>query len=109
MRDFREDHLRLTEKYIVDKNVIHSRHGGDRVLQWANKVMRDSDRAIRRILRLCDFRLNEDNTMRRVRRAYKVKGKNKKFSSKPVFKHGDKVPRNKRHDIQLDKVNGNNY
>ena len=71
--------------------------------------MPDTDRALRRILRLYDFYLDEDETIRRVHRNQKGKGgkKKKKFSTKPVFKYGIQVPRNASHAIELDRQNGN--
>ena len=107
LRDLKEDHPRLTAKYIVDNKVSRSKRGGDRVLQWANKVVRDTNRAIRRITRLYDFYLNEDDTIRKVRRNIRGKKKKKKFSNKPVYKYGILVPRNADHAIEIDEANGN--
>ena len=50
LKDMREDHPRMTARYILENKVSRSKRGGDRVLQWAKKVERDMDRAVRRIV-----------------------------------------------------------
>ena len=108
LKDMKEDNPRMVAKYVVDNNVSRSKRGGDRVLQWAKKVVRDMDRAIRRITRLYDFYLDDDDTIRRVRRIQKGKAKKKKkFTTKPVYKYGILVPRNAAHAIELDRLAGN--
>ena len=102
----REDNSRLVAKYIVNNDVNRSKRGADRVLNWAKKVMRDIDRAMRHITRLYDFCLNDKDTIRRIRRNQKGK-KKKKFTTKPVYKYGIQVPRNAEHAITLDKENDN--
>ena len=83
-----------------------SKRGADRVLNWAKKVMGDTDRALRRITRLYEFYLNDDDTIKRVRRNQNGK-KKKKFTTKPVYKYGIQLPRNTKQAIALDKENGN--
>ena len=108
LKDMKEDNPRMVAKYVVDNNVSRSKRGGDRVLQWAKKVVRDMDRAIRRITRLYDFYLDDDDTIRRVRKIQKGKAKKKKkFTTKPVYKYGILVPRNAAHAIELDRLAGN--
>ena len=48
----KEDYPIMTAQYIVGNKVSRSKRGGDQVLQWAKKVVRDLDRTVRRILRL---------------------------------------------------------
>ena len=55
----REDYPRLTARYIVGNKVSQSKRGGDRVLQWAKKFVRDLDRAVRRITHLYDSYLED--------------------------------------------------
>ena len=66
------------------------------------------DRAMRRLTRLYDFYLNDDDTIRRIRWNQKGK-KKKKFTTKPVYKYGIQVPRNAEHAITLDKENDNTF
>lgn len=111
IHDMKQDAPRITAEYIVDNNVSRSRERGrDLVLKWAKKVVRDCGRAIRRINLLYDFYLDEDETVRKVRRLAKNgRKKKKKFSSKPVFKYGIEVPRNAKHALILDQKNENTF
>ena len=52
-------------------NISRSKRGGDRVLQWAKKVVRDLDRTIRRIVRLYHVHLDDHDEVRMTRRARK--------------------------------------
>ena len=83
-----------------------SRRGGDRVLQWAKKVERDLRRAIRRIARLYNFFLDDNDEIKSIRRTRKSK---KKFSTAPRYKYGTEVPRNVKHALEIDKMNGNTF
>ena len=105
-----EDYPRMTAQYIVGNKVSRSKRGGDRVLQWAKKVVRDLDRAVRRITRLYDIYLDDHSEVimsRRVQKGYK-KTRNK-FSTASVFKYGTKVPRTSEHAVKLDEQNGNRF
>ena len=107
-RDAKEDHPRKVAQFIVDHYKTRSKkEGRDRVISWAKKVLRDYDRAVRRIARLYDFVLNDDDTIRKVRRA--VRAKKKKLKGKPPtrFKYGVQVPRNIMDAQRLDQLNGN--
>ena len=106
LKDMREDYPKITARYIVQNKVSRSKRGGDRVLQWAKKVEKDMERAIRRIAKLYDFYLNENNEIKRVRRTRKSK---KKFSTAPRFKYGIEVPKSVRHALEIDKANGNTF
>ena len=46
LKDMREDHQRMTARYVLGNTVSQSKRGGDRILQWAKKVERDMDRAV---------------------------------------------------------------
>ena len=59
----REGHLRMTAGYVLKNKVSRSKRGGDRVLQWAKKVERDMDRAIRRIVRLSVLFLDDNDNV----------------------------------------------
>ena len=108
LKDMREDYPRMTAQYIVCNKVSRSKRGGDRVLQWAKKVVRDLDRAVRRITRLYDLYLDDHDEVRMIRRVQKKsKKKRKQFSAAPVYKYGIEVPKNTEHAQRIDKENGN--
>ena len=110
LADMRQDYPKLTAEYIVSNKVSRSKRGGDRVLKWAKKVVRDMDRAIRRIVRLYDFYLDEDDNVKHIRRVQKKGGrKSKKPPVKIKYKYGIKVPGNVREAIEIDKANGDTY
>ena len=106
IKDMREDYPRMTAQYIVGNKVSRSRRGGDRVLQWAKKVVRDLDRTVRRIVRLYDLYLDDHDDVRMIRRVQKGSKKRKKFSTAPIYKYGIEVPRNPDHAQKIDKANG---
>ena len=58
--DMRQDYPRMTACYVVDNKVNRSTRGGDRVLQWARHVVKNMDKAVRRIARLYYFYLDDD-------------------------------------------------
>ena len=64
------------------------------------------ERAIRRIAKLYDFYLSENNEIKRVRRTRKSK---KKISAAPRFKYGIEVPKNVKDALEIDKANGNTF
>jgi hypothetical protein len=109
LRDMREDYPRMTAQYIVVNKVSRSKRGGDRVLLWAKKVVRDLDRAVRRITHLYDLHLDEHDEVRMVRRVQKNSKKRKKFSTAPVFKYGIEVPKTTEHAKRIDEANGNTF
>ena len=104
----REDCPKIVAQYIADNQVTRSKRGGDRTLQWAKKVVRDMNPAIRRITRLYDFFLDDDDTIRYVRRIQKRK---KKWKPKPIkrFKYGLEIPRNVEHALKIDEDNENTF
>ena len=91
---------RLTANYIVENIQPRSRNGRDSNIAWAKKVLRDWRRAVRRIARLYDFYLDEDDNVCKVRRSKKKKGKKIKRTSK--LKYGVVVPQNVEEVIELD-------
>ena len=111
LKDLREDCPRLVAQYIVDNRVSRSKRGSDRTLQWAKKVLRDMHRAIRRITRLYDFFLDDDDSIRKVRRIQSNKGRKKKKPAqhRRQFKYGIEIPRNVEHALKLDEANGNTF
>ena len=107
INDMKEDYPLLTANYIVDKNVTRATRGRDPTLSWAKKVVRDTDRAARRIRRLYDFYLDDNDTIYKVRRTGRNKKKKRSQTRKPEFKYGVQVPRNFEEAKLLDKQNGN--
>ena len=111
LKDMREDYPRMTAQYVVANKVSRSKRGGDRVLQWAKKVVRDMDRAVRRIVRLYDIYLDDHDDVRMTRRVQKdsKKKKRKKFTTAPIYKYGVEVPRHAEHAKKIDAANGNTF
>ncbi len=110
-RDVKEDHPRKTATYIVDNYQSRSKkEGRDRALSWAKKTLRDCERAVRRIARLYDFVLDDDDNIRRVRRVVRS-NKKKKFKPPPKkrLKYGVEVPNTVKQALELDELNGNSY
>ena len=103
-RNLKEDYPRITAQYIVQHNVTRKRSRGDRDLQWAKKVVRDMDRAIRRLHRLYDFSIADDGSIKSQRRT-----KKKKVSRAPTMKYGVEVPRTVKQAIELDNKNKNTF
>ena len=82
----REDYPRMTAQYIVGNKVSWSKRGGDQVLQWAKKVVRDLDPLVRQITCLYDIYLDDHSEVRMSRRVQKRSKKGrKKFSTAPVL------------------------
>ena len=76
-------------------------------MQWAKKTLRDISRTVRRIARIYDIILDENDEIFHVRRLQNNKKKKKKYTPGPQFKHGVQVPQNVEQAIKLDKANGN--
>ena len=111
LRDLKEDHPRLVVSYLIDHDCSRRKKGSRDVnLSWAKETLQDYDRAIRRITRLYDFYLDENNDTYSVRRAVINKGKQKRkpFREKPRYKYRVKIPRNVKEALEFDKENGNN-
>jgi len=110
-RDAKIDFPQQTARYISEQyKPRSSRNGSDRVLSWANRTLRNIRRATRRIVRLYDFFLDDNDNIRKVRRA--VRAKKKKAGLAPrgkVFKFGIQVPRNIKEAYDLDAANSNTY
>ena len=105
-RDMQDDHPLKTATYITNNHVTRKKRGGDRNLQWAKKVLRDMDRATRRLQRLYDFHLDSEENIKYSRR---TKRKKKKGPSRPTMKYGVQVPRNVKEAYLLDEKNGDTY
>jgi hypothetical protein len=99
----------MTAWYLVDANVTTRSQRGDRMQAWAKKTLRDISRTARRIAKLYDFHLDENQEVYAVRRALKNsnKKKKKKYDPRPQFKYGVQVPRNIKQAIEFDRINGN--
>jgi hypothetical protein len=96
----------MLARYMVDNNVTRSNQRDPKFV-WAKKTHRDLKRATRRIVKLYEFHLNEDDEVYRVRRRVRGSRKKKKVNyTKPVFKYGVEVPRNTAHARRLDEQNG---
>ena len=111
LRDLKEDHPRLVASYLIAHDCSRRKKGyRDVNLSWAKKTLQDYNRAIRRITRLYDFYLDENNDVYSIRRAVINKGKRKRkpFGEKPRYKYRVKLPRNVKEALGFDKENGNN-
>eukprot|EP00957_Ditylum_brightwellii_P012010 906204-Ditylum_brightwellii.AAC.1 len=64
--------------YVLEHQVSWSKHGSNRVLQWARKIEHDLDRAVRQIVCLYDTFLDDDNNVRHIHRVQKGSKKQKK-------------------------------
>jgi len=105
--NMREDHPRATADYIVSNNVSRKK-SRDPIMNWARKVVRDTRRALRRIIKLYDFELDESDRIYRVRRRVRGSKKKKRIDrSKKEFKYGLEVPRDAKRALEIDKENGN--
>jgi hypothetical protein len=108
-KDMKEDEPRMTARFLIDNNVTRSKRS-DRNLQWARKTLRDVERATRRVARLYNFHLDENDEVYKVRRAQKGSKKKKRLNfNTPVFKYGVQVPQNVRQAVELDNQNGNTF
>ena len=106
LRDLQADHPRMVAQYIVLNRVSRSKRGGDRILSWANKVIRDMNRSMRRITRLYDFYFDDHDNLCKTRRTVKRKKKWVPLSVQKT-KYGIVVPRTVEQARELDKLNGN--
>ena len=104
--DLKEDYPRKIAQYIVQNNVTRKKRGVDRTLQWAKKVVRDMDRAARRLTRIYNFSLDADDNIRYQRRATKKK---RRPQYQKIIKYGIDVPRNVQEAFNLDSTNGDTY
>ena len=103
----REDHPRATADYIVSNNVSRKK-SRDPIMNWARKVVRDTRRALRRIIKLYNFELDESDRIYQVRRQVRGGKKKKRIDrSKKEFKYGLEVPRDAKRALEIDKENGN--
>ena len=100
LQDIKEYHPRLVASYLITHDCSRRKNGSrDINLSWAKKTLRDYNRAIRRITRLYDFYLDENNDIYLVRIAVINKGKQKRkpFKEKPRYKYGGgNTPKRKR-------------
>jgi hypothetical protein len=109
LKDMKEDYPQMTARYLVDAEVTTRSQRGDRMQAWAKKTLRDIRRTARRMARIYDFHLDENEEVFSVRRAVQNsnKKKKKKYDPKPQFKYGVQVPRNIKQAIDFDKSNNN--
>jgi hypothetical protein len=99
----------MTARYLVNAKVHTRSQRGDRMQAWAKTTLRDISRTTRRMAKLYDFHLDDNDEVYSVRRALKHsnKKKKKKYDPKPQFKYGVQVPRNIKQAMEFDKTNGN--
>ena len=109
LSDMKEDYPQMTARHLVDAKLNTRSQRGDRMQAWATKTLRDISRTTRRMVKLHDFHLDDNEEACSVRRATKSrnKKKKKKCDPKPQFKYGVQVPRNIRQAMDFDKTNGN--
>ena len=110
IRDAKMDYPQQTATFIRDHYKSRSNNGQrDRICSRAKKVLRDIDRAVRRITRLYDFYLDDNDSIRTVRKAVRAKKKKPFNLQSNIFKYGIQVPRTVKQAYELDKKNGNNF
>jgi hypothetical protein len=109
LRDMKEDYPKMTASYLVEANVTTRSQRGDRMQAWAKKTLRDISRTARRMVRLYDFHLDDNDEVYAVRRAVQGgnKKRKKKYDPKPQFKYGVQVPRNMKQAMKFDESNNN--
>ena len=129
----RQDHPLAAARYILDNKIGSKRHVTGTHCRWARKIVRDSERILRRILRqerdCWSVGLNEDdghpypeflmtNTtpVRLIRRTHTVAGVRKKKKTKPgrtrrprKVLYGVEVPNSVKEALEMDRVNGNTF
>jgi hypothetical protein len=103
----KEDYPKMTATYIVDNKITRSTRM-DHTLQWAKKTARDIKRAARRISRLYEFHLDDNDEVYTARRSGNKKKKNPDFRAQDL-KYGVAVPRNVKAAKRLDDINGNTF
>ena len=107
-RDTKLDYPRQTATYISSNYKSRSsKPGNDSVLSWANRTFKNLRRAARRVARLYDFFLDDNDNVKTIRRA--VRAKKKKAGLGPrgkIIKFGVQVPRSAKEALEIDKMNG---
>ena len=97
-----------TAKFIRD-NVVESKRGG-RYNQWAKKVIKQSERTIRRLSRYHNIdkviRMRKNSIITMNLRRMSKNTRNKKIVNREKF--GIKIPNNVREALILDRINKNN-
>ena len=89
IRDAKMDYPQQTATFIRDHYKSRSNNGQrDRICSWAKKVLRDIDRAVKRITRLYDFYLDDNDSIRTVRKAVRAKKKKPFNLQSKIFKYG---------------------
>ena len=105
LKDLKADRPLLTANYIVNKNVSRKSRN-DRTMAWAKKTVRDVKRTARRVARLYDCYLDENDEIYNVRRIQNNKKKRRKYKPKTeMLKYGVEVPRNIKMAMRLDETN----
>ncbi len=105
-RDVKEDYPPRCATYIVDNFKSRSgRKDGDRVLSWAKKTLCDCERAVKGMVRLCNFVLDDDDDIRRVRRAVRAKNKNKRKAPPKRLKYGVQEPKDDGNNLWAEAIN----
>jgi hypothetical protein len=101
--DMKEDHPRMLAEYIVNNEVTRTKR--DPRLTWARKTVRDVRRTIKRIRRLYDFFIDDNDQVYRKKKVRGAKKKKRLDRKKPVVKYGVEVPRSVKHARELDAIN----
>ena len=104
--DAKLDYPRMTANYIVNNTV--KRGNRDRHYSWAVKTIRDLERTARRLNRLYDYEIDDNDSIKLVRRtnAGRKKKKKKVDYNKPVYRYGVQVPQTVKQALQFDAKNG---
>lgn len=79
------------------------------MLTWAKHTLKKYDRAVKRIIRLYDFELDDDDNVRTIRRVVRAgkKKKGKRPKPKERMKYGIQVPKDIKEALEFDKNNEN--
>eukprot|EP00957_Ditylum_brightwellii_P070504 5357682-Ditylum_brightwellii.AAC.1 len=95
-------------QYIADHYTPQSkREGKDCTCSWAKKALRDLDRSVRRVAKLFNFYLDDNDRVKKAHCIIRARKQNKKSPRTMVYKCGFKVPQSVKYAINLDKTNGN--
>ena len=98
----------MTANYMVAAKAVRNpkKVEHDRNMSWAKKTLRDHARAVRRVARLYDSYLDDNDAIQHVRRTGQAK-KKKPAKRKPTYKYGVEVPRTVADARRIDAANGN--
>jgi hypothetical protein len=109
LSDMKEDYASMMARYLVDANVTTRSQRGNHMQAWARKTLWDISRTARRMAKLYEFLVDENQEVYAIRWATKNASKKKtnKYDPKPQFKYGVQVPRTIKQAMEFDLMNDN--